>query len=33
MDVNAYLTALIAANTGLTHLVPPIQQEALPNIA
>ncbi|MDV2477269.1 toxin-antitoxin system HicB family antitoxin [Rhodococcus zopfii] len=33
MDVNSYVSALLAANTGLTHLVPPIQQEALPNTA
>ncbi|MEE2061831.1 hypothetical protein [Rhodococcus artemisiae] len=33
MDVNTYVSALLAADTGLTHLVSPIQQEELPNSA
>lgn len=33
MTVNGYIAALIAADTGLTNLVPPIQQEALPHPA
>ena len=33
MDLNTYVSALLAADTGLSHLVTPIQQEELPHSA
>lgn len=33
MDANSYVAALLAADTGLTHLAPRIEQEVLTHTA